>query len=114
MAVVALPVTPGAPFQRFQVELDKVVYGFDLRWNHRAQLWSMTLLDAAGTILAASICLRFGTLLLPAVRPLSFPPGALLLVDAAANTGELTLENLGVQIEIVYFDSAETAAVLAG
>lgn len=112
MAILGIPLTVGAPFQKLQVELDKVVYGVDLRWNHRSESWALALRDSRGTLLASGIRLCFGTPLLPSPRPLSFPPGELLLVDAVVGAGDPTLTTLGREVELVYADAAEVAALV--
>ncbi len=112
--IVGIPVEPNVPFQRFQVELDAVIYGFEFRWNHRAATWTMCLYDAEGVLLDAGIRLTFGGFLLRTPRPLTLPPGELFLVDARNGAGDPTLETLGTQVELVYLTAAGRQAALSG
>lgn len=104
MATFILPVRAGVPDQTFEVELEGTVYGFQLRWNHRAEFWVVNVYDAAGAplILGRRLCL--GTFLMPAPRRLGWPPGDLFLVEA--DSGEATLETLGATDFFVYEERA--------
>lgn len=114
MSIVGIPVVPNEPFQRFQVELDSVVYGFEFRWNHRASFWTMCLYDAAGVLLEAGVLLTFGGFLLRSPRPRAEPAGELFLVDSTLNAGEPTLETLGVRVKLVYLSASEVQEARAG
>lgn len=111
MPVRKLPVRPGVPHQQFQVELEGVLYGIQLRWNERADAWALTLRDAAGTALCEGVRVCLGTALLPSRRGSAFPPGELLLVDRDAKDVEPGLADLGARTELVYLDAAEAAGV---
>jgi hypothetical protein len=111
MAVRRLPVRVGVPFQRFQVELDGVLYGVELRWNWRVPAWSLTLRDAGGGALRQGVRVCLGASLLPPRRSSAFPPGELLLVDRSGSAVDPGLEGLGDTAELVYMDAAEVAGV---
>lgn len=113
MAIRALPVVPSVPFQSFQVELDGVVYGFEFSWNHRADAWTMDLLDVTGTPILTGIRLCFGGPVLPVSRPLTTPPGELLLVESTVGAGDPRLDTLGAQVLLLYMDAAEILSVAA-
>lgn len=113
MAVRKLPVRPGVPHQKFEVELDGVLFGVELRWNWRAPAWVMTLRDSAGVTLREGTRVCLGGLLLPVRKSRAFPPGELLLVDRDVNGVDPGLDDLGARTELVYLDAAEVAGVAA-
>ncbi len=113
MAIRTLPISPSVPFQSFQVELDGVLYGFEFRWNHRAEAWVMSLLDLTGAAILTGIRLCFGGPVLPVSRSLATPPGELLLVESTTGVGDPTLDSLGAQVLLLYLDAAEVLAVAA-
>lgn len=113
MGIRTLPIIPSVPFQSFQVELDGVLYGFEFRWNHRADAWTMDLLDVTGAAILTGIRLCFGRPVLPVSRPLTTPPGELLLVESTVGAGDPTLDTLGAQVLLLYMDAAEVIAVAA-
>lgn len=104
MATLILPVRVAVPDQLFTVELEQVVYGFHLRWNHRGLLWTLNLLDSAGEPLAPGRRVCLGTFLLPRPRRREWPPGELLVVDDGDGV-EPTLESLGSTSLLVYEES---------
>lgn len=112
MSIRQLPILPGVPFQSFQVELDGVLYGFEFRWNHRAEAWAMSLLDVNGDALLTGIRLCFGSPVLPVSRALGTPPGELLLVESTAGAGDPRLDTLGAQVQLLYADASEMISVL--
>ena len=113
MTIRALPILPSVPFQSFQVELDGVLYGFEFRWNHRAEAWVMSMLDVTGAAILTGIRLCFGGPVLPISRPLTTPPGELLLVESTVGSGDPTLDSLGAQVLLLYMDAAEILSVVA-
>lgn len=113
MSIRQLPILPSIPFQSFQVELDGVLYGFEFRWNHRAEAWAMSLLDVNGDALLTGVRLCFGGPLLPISRSLATPPGELLLVESTAGVGDPKLDTLGSQVLLLYMDAAEILSVAA-
>lgn len=103
MATLIIPVRLGVPDQLLQVELEGVVYGLHLRWNHRGDRWALNLLNSAGLPLCMGRRVCLGTFLLPRPRRQEWPPGELLVVDEDGEEPALT--NFGDTAKLIYVEA---------
>jgi hypothetical protein len=84
MALLTIPLTDNVPWYTFTTTLEGATYGFEMCFNSRANRWMLSLSDATGTLLVASIVLLIERDLLRPYRTYKVPPGNLVVLD---NTG---------------------------
>lgn len=106
---------PNEPFHTLRVRLDDQDYTLELRYNTRAENWSLSLYDAEDTLLLAGLKVFTNLPLLRYYRHISaLPPGELVAMtvgsdDSAPKLGEL---GKGLRVELTYFTPAELVAIL--
>jgi hypothetical protein len=89
------------PAYSFTVDLDGDLYQIGLRWNERDSAWYMSLADNAGEAIATGLRVVTGWDMLRRITDARRPPGAIIAIDTTG-TGEITLENLGNSVLLVY------------
>ena len=104
---VTLPLRSDVPHFTFTAELEGVQYGFDFRWNERAQAWFLALFDGEGDALAHGIRVRAGSPLTHLIVDARKPPGAFAVVDTSGQGRHPGLADLGTRVLIYYVPSAE-------
>lgn len=104
MGVHVLPLRPDLPHYRFEVELDGVAYGIELRWNMRAEGWMMTLSTPEGDVLLRRRVV-LGFPLTARYRDLRLPAGELEAIDTEGTGVEPGLRDLGGRVLILYTDA---------
>lgn len=107
MAIVTLPMRPDLPNYGFQVDLEGVSYGFVFRWNDREGSWYFDLLDGEGVTLRAGVKLVLDFPLFLSIASARRPPGQLFAVDTSNTGAEPGAHDLGVRIQLVYYESSE-------
>lgn len=106
MSVLVIPVTADAPHLDFEVVLEGATYGLELRWNERVEAWTLSVYDAAGTLLAAGRPVVLGAELLGRSGSADLPPGELFAVDTSGKDLEAGRLDLGTRVLLVYIESA--------
>lgn len=94
-----------------EVTLDGAVYRLHIKWNHRAQHWSMDILDIDENVLVGGISLMVEYPLLFQYQYREIPPGAMAAVDPADPYTELGRHDLGSRSQLVYLTEEEASAV---
>lgn len=108
-----LPVNGELPHHVFFVQLDGTTYGFELRWNTRAQGWFLSVLDAQGNLLLAGRRLVIGWGLTGRfrLRDKRLPPGDVMAIDTSGQGKEAGLDDLGTRVVVTYVELAELQAL---
>ena len=103
------------PFSKYpsstqQVLLDGLHYIFEYYWNSTGSYWSMSLLSRVGEPLVQGIKLVFGTDLVSRYAVPNAPPGRFVLIRDSGETYDLTEDELGVGVNVMYIgvDELET------
>jgi len=91
------------PHYSLQCELDGVTYSFEFIWNDRDGAWYMQVGDAAENLLAGSVKVVLGKLLLGRFRDSRLPPGPLICKDTGGQNVDPGLADLGTRVEIWYY-----------
>lgn len=107
MAIV-LPARTDLPHFDFEIELDAVTYGIELRWNARAAAWMLTVSDVNGVVLLAGRRVVVGFPFLARFVDPRLPKGRFVAVDTAGQDGEAGLADLGARVKLVYVAAGET------
>ncbi len=106
MATLVLPARPGVPHQRFFAELESVTYGFELRWNGRAESWKLDILDRDGNVLLAGKRVVIGfPLTIRAAYDRRLPPGQIIAIDTTGADAEPGLDDLGERVRLLYIEA---------
>jgi hypothetical protein len=93
------------------LSLDGVLFTLELRWNSRAQAWSMDLYDAASNLLAGGLRLVADTPLLERFgKRDDFPAGDFIAFDSSAQGLDPGYEDLGTRVSLLYVTAEEVAA----
>lgn len=92
----------GAPWTQRTV-LDGVAYRLQLRWNSRAELWTLRIRDDAGALLAGPLPLLGGWSPTFGLRVLEgLPPGLMGFIVRSENGREVGLGELAARGLLVY------------
>ncbi len=106
-----IPLPSGAAFFRQRVALDGVDFYIDLAWNGRAGTWALSLLDGDEIPLVFGMTAVTNRPMLRRYKHLSgMPGGDLIFMDLTQTIDAASYDQLGREIELVYFTAAEIAA----
>lgn len=105
MAVLTIPTKFENPAYEMQVELERVVYTFRLRFNYRMARWIMDLATRDGTDLICGIPLLTGVDLIGKYRFDGLPPGDFQVYDTTQNLLTPGFSDLGKTVFLLYFES---------
>jgi hypothetical protein len=105
MAILVLPVRSDLPAYAFQVTLEGALYRFEIRWNDRDGLWSLSLYDKAGVLLVAGRKIVLGASLLGRSVDARLPPGAVLAMDTSGANVDAGQNDLGGRVSLLYYES---------
>ena len=104
MAALQLPLPPGVPRYRFEVELEGTSYGFSGHWNARDGFWYLSLSSGAGEpILSGARVVLNAPLLRKVASPLR-PPGEFLAIDTSSRGLPPTRHDFGSRVLLVYLE----------
>lgn len=102
--VIPTETGPDTEPQVLRTTLDGQVFQLSIRYNTRAAMWRMDLLDDSGAALAAGLSLRNAGI--PANGALLFqrgyPQGMLAAVPSDTSTEDAGLEELGARVLLTY------------
>jgi hypothetical protein len=104
---VEIPLRGDMPHYTFEVELEGAVYGFDFRWNERAEGWFVGMYNSRGEPLAVGKRLVVAFPLFARHKGPDFPPGMLIAVDTTGEDRDPGLNDLGSRVKLYYFDSTD-------
>lgn len=100
MTVLTLPLTSSVA-QRFVTQLGDTKYQFDIRFNDRSRVWSMSITDdATSTLLVSGIAILLGQNLL---APFNLDMGALMAYDESNSGIDAGANDLGSRINVYWF-----------
>ncbi len=101
------------PSQIFTVELESVIYKFNVSYNQRLDSWSFTLSDSDNNILLAAVPILIGPNLL---KQYTLEIGALIVWDDEDKLIDATGDDddLGTRVILTHFTEAEIAEQAAG
>ena len=111
MAIDRLPTSTDLAYYEFEVELDGVEFKMEFRFNDRDDSWYMTLLDSEDAVLRAGIRVVLSWALLRLWAEATRPDGEIISVNQGDVTAPPTLNQLGAEVVLTYFDETEIAAL---
>ena len=108
MALLQIPIDATASCWRQNTTLDGVVYALGFRWNATDARWYMDVYDAAGTLLLAGVPIVLDWPLTAkfAGRLSGMPPGVFLAIDETGSGLQITQENFGDEIKLLYVEAS--------
>lgn len=98
-----------SPDQVFDVTLDEVPYTFRVLYNDRFDYFSLTISEKDGEALLSNIKMVNNSPLVGAYKRLPFA-GDLFFLHKGGKTTRPTLDDIGVNYNLYYFDENGTAA----
>jgi len=102
-----LPLIPSTPNYRVSTTLDGVQYILDIRWNGRAGVWYLDVLDIDEDPIAAGIAVVLGSALGIRTTDARFPPGMLIAVDMSDEGHDAGFDDLGDRVAVLYYEEDE-------
>ncbi len=104
MATKIIPLQPNNPAYTFVIVLNDVTYNISIRWNTRAQFYTLDLADQDGNMIQADIALKAG---LDLLEPFALGIGSLFVVDMTNRGLEATPITVGSDVLLVYKEPVE-------
>lgn len=105
MGYVSIPVRSDLPSYKFQIELERVIYGLSFSYNSRESRWFMDILDSMGNPLVTGIKLLTAWAIASRFQSSELPPGEFFLLDTAGENKDPTRDDLGSRILMIYRES---------
>lgn len=104
--------TQASPAYSQRVRLDGVYFTLRLRWNERAAVWILDLLDAVGEPIVLGVAVRTQV---PLNEPgaARHPAGMLWAQDTSGSGADAGFAELGGRVALCYLEAAELAAFRA-
>lgn len=96
-----IPITSD-PNQELKVTLGDTEYFIRLRWNTRAQFWTLDILDAAKDPIVQGVCVRVQYSLLSRYRDVRLPDGQLFAIDTSQEGVDPAVDDLGTRVLLAY------------
>lgn len=113
MPTYTIPTDTGEQVQPqvLRCTLDGAAYQVALRWNERAALWRMDLLDGSGNVLAAGLAVRNAGVPVNACiyRKEGLPGGLFSAVPTDTPGTDADVSELGLRVVLTYMDAADAA-----
>ena len=91
-----------SPNQELRVTLSGVEFYLRLRWNVRAQFWTVDVLDAGKTPIVTGVAVRVQYSLLSRYRDTRLPDGKLYAIDTSGAGVDPGETDLGERVLIAY------------
>jgi|SRR5579859_6612007 len=107
MATVNLPLVPSVANYRVGTSLDGTQYILDVRWNGRANAWSMDVLAADQTPIRMGLKLVLGIIIGGRVVDPAFPTGLLIAIDTSGQNLDAGFDDMGTRVIVSYFPTAD-------
>lgn len=102
--------TQATPSYSMRVRLDGAYYTLRFRWNVRAVVWILDVLDAAGAAIALGIAVRSGVPLNNSANGAG-PPGMLWAQDTSGTGADPGFDELGGRVVLIYVEATELEAM---
>ena len=104
--MLEVPLTPSTPRYRQEVTIAGTPYLFDVRWNSRAEVWFLDLLQIDETPIRQGIAMVLGTWLglRTARTSVDFPPGLIYMQDLSGENRDATFDDLGTRVRMYIAD----------
>lgn len=106
MALI-IPLSNDTELYQLQVELDGVTYGLELRWNHVAEGWFISVLTSEDVRVVSGVRIVVDWPLFKRFADPRLPPGELMAQDTTGAQQDPGLEDLGKRVLLLYFSEAE-------
>lgn len=113
MAIDTLPTSTTLPYYEFEIELDGTEFRLEFRFNPRDDSWYMTMRDTDDVVLRAGIRVVRSWDLLRLWAEATRPDGQILSIDQGVISAPPTLNQLGKDVLLLYFDEAEITELVA-
>jgi len=94
-----------------EITLDGVSYRFEFTYNTRSFQWAMSIFDIDQNAIVEGIKLVLEYELLDQYRAYNLPPGELYCIDTTDEVIEITRENFGDAVQLVYITEAEVDTI---
>jgi hypothetical protein len=108
MALKQIPLDIDQVAYSFKVDLDNRPFVFELTFNSRASLWTMTIKNESDETLIAGIPIHVKQDLLRQFRyDARLPQGVLMALNVVDGVSDPGLENFGDQVVLVYDEVTE-------
>jgi hypothetical protein len=104
---VTVPLRSDLPFYHFQVDLDEVTYGLELRWNYQAAAWFLSLYTSEDELILASQKVTVDWPIGSRHADGRLPPGVLIFLDTTGAHEDPGESDLGGRCVLLYFSEAE-------
>jgi hypothetical protein len=104
---VIIPTRTDLASYAFSIELEAVVYRFRFQFNERDQSWFFDLLTEDGVPIRQGLKVVTNFPLLLRIASDQAPPGQLYAIDTTGEDLRAGLEDLGDQVQLVYFSEDE-------
>lgn len=100
------------PFKVFpamseEIILDDKSYRFRFSWNTRASFWSMEIFNSELETIVSGIKVVLNYELITRNPDRGLPPGEIFAIDPSDTLSEITLNNLGTEIKLIYVEESE-------
>lgn len=109
MATIEIPIPAIARetgSARMRVSLEGVEYVFRLQWNPREFRWTLDLYDLNDIAIVTGVALVPALDLIELVTDTRRPPGSLMVWQPAGYASDPTLDNLGIDALLLYYEAA--------
>ena len=109
MATLIIPIDSERAAYDFQVDLDGTTYTLDFKYNGRAGLWQMEILNASGDapIIGAVPILTNTILNYPYLGVPETPPGFFIPIDETGQNQNANRDNFGIDIKLFYEENLD-------
>ncbi len=91
------------------IELDSVQYKIEILWNHRSKTWYLSLLNESNEPIIVGIPAVLNYDILYQFRAnINVPKGSMFFVDFTEKEREITRDNFGKTVSLVYIGDTES------
>lgn len=105
MATIIIPVRNDLPAYKFKIDLEGVMYVLDFGFNARSNLWYMSIMDQAETLILGDLPILVNVPLADQYVKEGLPPGRFIAVDETGNKQNPGIDNFGSDVKLFYQES---------
>jgi hypothetical protein len=106
MAIIQIPLRNDLDAYDFSIDLEGLTYNFEVEFNTRTGLWSMSIFDSDLNLLIAGVPMVVNSDLTSRFNRRSLPPGFLMLYDTSGKNVECTKSDFGSRCVLLYQEAA--------
>lgn len=106
MAIIQIPLRNDLDAYDFSIDLNGRTYNFDIAYNTRSSVWSLTISNADLVQLVGGIPLVVNSDLVNRFHREALPPGFLMLYDTSGSNQECGKNDLGDRCVLLYQEAA--------